>query len=266
MSRPFPLCLPILLACACAAWAQTPPPRRTPPARQPPATKVPAPAQAKAITPARPAGSKPITLKTAQAETVRLSETITRLEKQLAARAAEGKGGSGALNEAGAAAEPAADNAAADTKADKDAKKEKATLASVERENASLRRKADRLLVLLAEAEGRVPERPAHLPPYDPKVIDSPVNAEFCPGKTMEQLENTMRYAGTPIAEVGDEVVYEWVFYLTNAKRSAHVAQHVWAQMKGDVASNTMSGPQEPRKEGPPPKNPVIEALRASRD
>jgi hypothetical protein len=97
-------------------------------------------------------------------------------------------------------------------------------------------------------------------------VIDSPVNADFCPGKTMEQLEDTMRYAGTPIAEVGGEVAYEWVFYLTNAKRTAHVAQHVWAQMKDGVASNTMTGPQEPRKEGPPPKNPVIEALRASRD
>ena len=41
-------------------------------------------------------GSTPITLKTAQAETARLREAITRLEQRLATREAEGKSGSSA--------------------------------------------------------------------------------------------------------------------------------------------------------------------------
>jgi hypothetical protein len=157
----FVLCLPILMVCTSAAWAQTSPPQRIPAGRRPPAAKAPPPAPAKAAKPARPPGSTPITLKIAQAETARLQETITRLEQRLAAREAEGKSNSGAPGEAGDDAVPAAEKAAAEPKAETDAKKEKPTLASVERENASLRRKVDRLLVLLAEAEGRVPERPA---------------------------------------------------------------------------------------------------------
>src|SRR3712207_1922073 len=113
MPRRFVWCLPILMACTCVAWAETNPPRRTPPTRQPPTTKLPTPAQEKPAKPARPPGSTPITLKTAQAETARLQETITRLEQRLATREAEGKSGSGARSEAGAAAAPAADKAAA---------------------------------------------------------------------------------------------------------------------------------------------------------
>ncbi|HZN69746.1 MAG TPA: hypothetical protein VFB66_31010 [Tepidisphaeraceae bacterium] len=266
-----------------AALSQRAPIRRTPPPvdrpapRQPiPTRPVPAPTRqvparsnpsrqekpnaAGDSGPVRPAGFKPVTLATAQKETERLRAAIEKLEQRLSASG----DASAAAEEAGATTADAkeGEKAAKDSgSADKEGgaapktAAEKRTVAGVEIENRSLRKQVDVLLVKVAEKEGTIPERPAGLPKYDPHVIDSPTNADFCPGKTLEQLEDTMRFAGFPVGESEEGgVCYEWIFHVTKAERKAHATLRIWAIMKDGVAAETKQAAPGVVKEGPPPK------------
>ena len=218
----------------------------------------------------RPPGSKPILLKTAQNETARLKEAIEKREQQIAqlqTRKEDGAkapdaGDEPAAADAGEAPDAKADGAAktAAVKTDKGAGAKlapaaRATLASVERENGVLRRQLDKLLLKVGELDGQMPEKVPGLPPFDPHVLDRPNNSEFCPGKTLDELEHSMLYSGRPIAETDDgEVYYEWVFHMTNKARSKHSTHHVWAVIKDGVASQVMEGAPGVVTDGPPPK------------
>jgi hypothetical protein len=188
---------------------------------------------------------------------------VDKLEQRIKARKAEkttAVEGTGAAAGKAADAEPEPQKASANEpkqgKPSEAADNKKPALPTVERENRTLRRQVDKLLLEVAKLDGTIPERKAGLPPYDPHVIDSPTNAEFCPGRTMEQLEDTMRFAGVPVGESDGEVAYEWTIYLTNATRSAHVAHRVWALVKDGVSTNTMEAAPGIAKNGPPPKAP----------
>lgn len=247
-------CIALLLVVAAVASAQTNTRRAprndraaTPPAR----SNRPDPADAAPDSgPPRPEGFKPISLATARKETERLRATIKRLEE----RVASGK------SAAEAGAEPTAEKETSEGKRNPDAAaaapaaKKPTTLAAAERENKTLRRQVDKLLIEVAKLDGTIPARKEGLPPYDPHVIDSPTNAEFCPGKTMEQLEATMRFVGVPVGELEDEVCYEWTIYLTNATRSKHVGHRVWAIMKDGTSAQVREAAPGIVKDGPPPK------------
>ena len=262
MVRKVVLCAALVVSfTSLPASAQRTTQRRPAPAAPPPRGTTP---QAKAAAAAdatalRPPGSKPITLKTAQQETARLKEAIEMLEQQIADLQAKKQDGE---KTADAQDEPAADTAQAKAaKSDKAAEAKpasptgKATLASVERENRTLRRQLDKLLLRVGELDGQMPAKVPGLPPFDPHVLDRPNNSEFCPGKTLDQLEHTMLYSGRPIAETDDgELYYEWVFHMTNKARTAHSTHHVWAVIKDGLAAQVMEAAPGVRKEGPPPK------------
>jgi hypothetical protein len=279
--RPIVLCIAAtVLAASTAAIAQRAPTRGTPPAPYRPAPRQPAPAPARQPVaptkppqrpekpnaagdsgPARPAGFKPITLKTAQLETERLRAAILSVEKQIQTHEAGAASGTTADGAAAAAKPEEAEKASAtektatdDPSATKEKATEKPTLATVERENRALRRQLDKLLVRLVSIDGTLEKRAAGLPPYDPHILDSPQDGSFCPGKTMEQLEHTMRFAGVPVGESGDAVAYEWTFHQTNAKRTAHETHRVWALMKDGMSNQVMEAAPGVRKEGPPPR------------
>jgi hypothetical protein len=241
--------------------ANRPPPGSTP-ARATP-TKPPAAAnRAGDSGPVRPVGFKPVSLKTAQMENERLRAAIEKLEQRLKEKQEEAGKESAAAADAGAEKASASiekddkpASASDDEKRDPGvARAKRPTLEDLKVDNTILRRQVDRLLLKVAELEGTIPERPAGLPKYDPHIIDSPTNAEFCPGKTMEQLEDTMRFSGVPVGESEDEVAYEWTIYMTNAKRSKHVGHRVWAIMKDGVSSKTMEAAPGVVKDGPPPR------------
>jgi hypothetical protein len=274
-------CIAVTLVSSSAASAQRAPARRPvpPPARPAPARPAPTPAPPRANPadrsnndrpdsgPPRPEGFKPITLETARKETARLRATIEKLGERIKARKAEkaaaagGTGAAAADDGQAAKSEPAAQKASADTAKEATPSKsaveeKKPTLATVERENKTLRRQVDKLLLEVAALEETIPARGAGLPPYDPHVIDSPTNADFCPQKTMEQLEDTMRFTGVPVGESEDQIAYEWTIYLTNDKRTKHVGHRVWALMKDGISTNTMEAAPGIVKDGPPPKAP----------
>jgi hypothetical protein len=127
-------------------------------------------------------------------------------------------------------------------------------VAGVEIENKLLRKKLDKLLVRAAELEGTIPARNAGSPPYDPHVIDSPTSANFCPGHKLEELEDTMRFSGTLVAEMGDALFYEWTIHITNATRSHYSTHRLWAEMKEGVSVAVMEAEPGVRKDGPPPR------------
>jgi hypothetical protein len=258
-----------------SAFGQRTPQRRTPQQTSPPVNppaRATAPqarpkagdADAKEAATLRPPGSKPVSVQTAQKETARLKESIAKLEERLAAAqdkkeggkdVAEAKAAEGAV--AAADAEGPAEKVAAKAKpaGEAPAPFRKATLPAVERENRTLRRQLDALLIKVAKAEGVYPAQPPGMPPYDPHIMDRPNNNEFCPGKTLDQLEYSMLFSGRPIAEIGDdEVVYEWVFHTTNKTRSKHATHKVWAQIKDGTAAQVMEGAPGVVTEGPPPK------------
>jgi hypothetical protein len=262
-------CALVVFVSSVTASAQRTAQRRTPP----PPVNPPAPYVAPQVKPKapdaaaqlRPPGSKPISLQTAQKETARLKEAIAKFEQRLAAaqdKKQEGKDGADAKDAEGAA--PAADVEGAAKKAaaavekasdEKPAPAKRPTLATVERENRTLHRQLDALLIKVAKAEGVYPAQPPGMPPYDPHIMDRPNNNEFCPGKTLDELDYSMLFSGRQIAEVGDnEVVYEWVFHATNKTRSKHATHKVWAQIKDGVAAQVMEGAPGVVKEGPPPK------------
>ena len=217
------------------------------PAQRAPARKAPPPAArpTKPEAPKLPAGSKPPTLETAQKETQRLREAIEKMEQRIAAKEAE------QTKEGATQAKPAASKEKAAPPA---GTAEKRTPAGVEMENKLLRKKLDKLLVRAAELEGTIPARPAGSPPYDPHVIDSPTSANFCPGHKLEELEDTMRFAGTLVAEKGDELFYQWTIHITNATRSHHSTHRFWAEMKDGVSVAVMEAEPGVRKDGPPPR------------
>jgi hypothetical protein len=235
MNRPLCLgCLAVVMLVPRVTLAQRAPSRTAPPAAVRPAK----PEAAKL-----PPGAKPPTLETAQKETQRLREAIEKVERRIAAKEAE-KAKDAAAHEKAAAtgkASPPAGSA------------EKRTPAGVEMENKLLRRKLDKLLVRAAELEGTIPARPPGSPAYDPHVIDSPTNANFCPGHKLAELEDTMRFSGTLVAEKGDELFYEWTIHTTNAARSHHATHRLWAQMKDGVSVAVMEAEPGVRKDGPPP-------------
>ena len=263
--KTFCCCVVVGFVSSAALFGQRTTQRRTapPPVNAP--VRAPAPeAKAKpsdaATATLRPPGSKPISLQTAQKEAARLKEAIEKLEQRLATAQAKKDGADAkAAEEAAPAsdAEAPAKKPVARTAKSADnepAPAREATLATVERENRTLRRQLDALLIKVAKAEGVFPAQPPGMPPYDPHIMDRPNNNEFCPGKTLDELEYSMLFSGRPIAEVGDEVVYEWVFHTTNKARTAHARHQVWAQIKDGVASQVMEGAPGVRKEGPPPK------------
>jgi hypothetical protein len=264
-------CVAIGFVSCATAFGQRTTQRRTPPPVNPPARATTpqvrartGDADAKDAATLRPAGSKPVSAQTAKKETARLKEAIAKLEERLAA--AQGKKQDGkdvADAKAPEAAVPAAESegpakkaAVKDTPADDaPAPARRATLATVDRESRTLRRQLDAMLIKVAKAEGVYPAQPPGMPPYDPHIMDRPNNNEFCPGKTLDQLEYSMLFSGRPIAEVGDdEVVYEWVFHTTNKARSKHATHKVWAQIKDGTASQVMEGAPGVVSDGPPPK------------
>ena len=265
MARRTLFCAVLIVSLASVtASAQRSTQRRPTPQAQPPARATSPQARAKAPGDnpiPRPPGSKAVSLKTAQAETARLKEAIETWEQKIAELQAQKKDGGKAADagdEQSAKAEDEAKPAAAKTDKPTDAKPSpagRATLDSVERENRTLRRKLDNLLLKVGELDGQMPAKVAGLPPFDPHILDRPNNSEFCPGKTIDQLEHTMLYSGRPIAETDDgEIYYEWVFHMTNKARNAHSTHHVWAVIKDGVASQVMEAAPGVRKEGPPPR------------
>jgi len=240
----------------------------------------------------RPEGSKPISLETAQKETARLTEAIAKYEHRLAEGKAKGKDaaeptavGKAAATakaaateksptaksptdenktateksaaEAGATAKAAPAKAGAAAGPAEAAPRKKPTVATVEAENKALRRKLDKLLLQVAALEGTVPAGAPGQPAYDPHIIDRPNNMDFHPGKTLDELEYSAICSGRLIAEVGDEVVYEWALHFSDDKRTQYVTHQIWVQAKDGVATNLTEGnPGVPRK-GPPPKTPL---------
>jgi hypothetical protein len=281
------------LACVNASAQRTTPARQPVPRRPPPATP---PARdtaphtqsktaeaAKAPRLLRPEGSKPISLETAQKETARLTEAIAKYEQRLAERKAQRKDAAEptTAEKAAASAKAATEKpasaekktstektaAAADAKAKTSPAKpgapaeaasaKKPTPASVEAENKALRRRLDKLLLQVATQEGTVPAGAPGQPAFDPHIIDRMPTLDFHPGKTLDELEFSAICSGRPIAEVGDEVVYEWALHFTDDKRTQYVTHQIWVQAKDGVATNLMEGnPGVPRK-GPPPKTPL---------
>ena len=229
-------CLAVMMLTPCAVLAQRTPARKAPP---------PAARPAKPEAPKLPPGSKPPTLDTAQKETQRLREAIEKVEQRIAAKEAEKAKVDAGTAKPAAAREKAAPPAASS---------EKRTPAGVEMENKMLRKKLDKLLVRAAELEGTIPARPPGSPPYDPHVIDSPTSANFCPGHKLEELEDTMRFSGTLVAEKGDELFYEWTIHITNATRSHYSTHRLWAEMKEGVSAAVMEAEPGVRKDGPPPR------------
>jgi hypothetical protein len=210
---------------------------------------------------------------TAQKETERLRAAIEKLEQRLKAKdepsgdpADESANGDQSATNADATA--AASEVPAEAKAEKESTStrkergtstttaaEKRTVAGTEIENRSLRRQVDALLLKVAEKEGTIPERPAGLRKYDPHVIDSPTNADFCPGKTLEQLEDTMRFAGFPVGESEDGgVCYEWIFHIARPSHGVHSTHRIWAIMKEGVSAEVKQAAPGVVKEGPAPK------------
>jgi hypothetical protein len=285
------------LACVDASAQHTaqrqPVSQRTPPPAAPPARDTAPPTQPKTVEAnkapklLRPEGSKPISLETAQKETARLTEAIAKYEQRLAEGKAKGKdaaeptaaGKSAATAKAAATEKPptaekktateksaAGAHATAKTSPAKAgaaagpaeaAPRKKPTVATVEAENKVLRRKLDKLLLQVAAQEGTVPAGAPGQPAYDPHIVDRPNNMDFHPGKTLDELEYSAICSGRLIAEVGDEVVYEWALHFSDDKRTQYVTHQIWVQAKDGVATNLTEGNPGVPKKGPPPKTPL---------